>query len=118
VISGKTSSWRTAGLVGARGGDTISRPANAGGVEDDSFALDIPLRCPVGMVVGAVGAATAPSLRRRALELASTSSGREGTPTDEGFPAPAEAVEVRSSVSVDGVMLSPDLTRARQAFFL
>lgn len=36
---------------------------------------------------------------------------------DEGFPTPLEAVEVISSMSVDGVMLSLGLAQARQAHF-
>lgn len=69
------------------------------------------------MVVGAVGAALEPANRGRALELASTSLRRIGKPMDEGFPAPLEAVEVISSVSEDGVMLSLGLAWTRRAHF-
>jgi hypothetical protein len=65
------------------------------------------------VVVEAVGAASEPANRGRALELASTLLRRIGKPMDKGFPAPLEAMEVISSVSEDGVMLSLVLAWAR-----
>lgn len=69
------------------------------------------------MVDGAMEAMTEPPNRGRTIELTSASPGRMGTPMDEGFLAPPEAMKVISSVSMDGVMLSLGLAWVRRARF-